>query len=149
MKLGKWAAALFLALLVNTAYLAAFASPTVFYMSNVLLHLGLGLALAVCLALLLVRHRGEEWARGLAPAAALFFLSLLAGLWLTWAGNIFQNRWLLWTHIATAGLGVLALVPWAWRQPRFRNAFVACAALLILWPRWLTVWPSSSISWKP
>ena len=31
-------AGLFLLLIINTAYLAAFASPTIFYMSNVLLH---------------------------------------------------------------------------------------------------------------
>ena len=50
-RFGTWMAVLFLALLVNTAYLAAFASPTIFYMGNVLLHLGLGLALAVGLRL--------------------------------------------------------------------------------------------------
>ena len=38
-RFGSWMAVLFLVLLVNTAYLAAFASPTIFYMSNVLLHL--------------------------------------------------------------------------------------------------------------
>lgn len=32
----------FLLLLLNTAYISAFASPTVFYMGNVLLHLVLG-----------------------------------------------------------------------------------------------------------
>ena len=38
---------LFVVLLVNTAYIAAFASPTIFYMGNVLAHLVLGLVLAV------------------------------------------------------------------------------------------------------
>lgn len=33
-RFGKWMAVLFLVLLVNTAYLAAFASPTIFYMSE-------------------------------------------------------------------------------------------------------------------
>ena len=40
--LTRWAAFLFIVLLLNTAYIAAFASPTVFYMANVLLHLVLG-----------------------------------------------------------------------------------------------------------
>ena len=44
---AKWTAALFVLLLVNTAYIAAFASPTIFYMANVLLHLVLGVVLAV------------------------------------------------------------------------------------------------------
>src|SRR5437899_7674919 len=34
-------------LLVNTGYIAAFASPTIFYMTNVLAHLVLGVVLAV------------------------------------------------------------------------------------------------------
>ena len=41
------AAAGWLALLVNTAYIAALPSPTLFYMGNVVLHLVLGLALTV------------------------------------------------------------------------------------------------------
>ena len=43
--LAKWTAVLFVVLLVNTAYITAFASPTVFYMTNVLAHLVLGLVL--------------------------------------------------------------------------------------------------------
>ena len=38
--LQKWIAIFFLVLLVNTAYVAAFSSATVFYMTNVLFHLG-------------------------------------------------------------------------------------------------------------
>ena len=38
------------ALLINSAYLAASASPTLFYFSNIVLHIALGIALAiVCL----------------------------------------------------------------------------------------------------
>jgi hypothetical protein len=36
-------------LLVNTSYIAAFASPTIFYMDNVVLHLALGVVLAILL----------------------------------------------------------------------------------------------------
>ena len=43
----------FIVLLVNTAYVAAFATPSIFYMTNVLIHLGLGLALAIGLIFLL------------------------------------------------------------------------------------------------
>ncbi len=44
-------------LLLNTAYLAAFASPTVFYFANVVLHMVLGVALAAFLAVQVVRRR--------------------------------------------------------------------------------------------
>ena len=43
-------AAAFGALLINSAYLAASSSPTLFYFSNILIHIALGIALAiVCL----------------------------------------------------------------------------------------------------
>ena len=45
----------FVLLLINTGYISAFASPTVFYMTNVLAHLVLGVALAVAFAVLLKR----------------------------------------------------------------------------------------------
>ena len=46
MKLSHWVALLFLVLLFNTAYIAAFATPTIFYVANVLLHVIRGIAVA-------------------------------------------------------------------------------------------------------
>src|SRR5215831_16190457 len=43
-------------LLVNTAYVWAFASPTIFYMTNVLAHLVLGIAVSIAGAVLLARE---------------------------------------------------------------------------------------------
>jgi tetratricopeptide (TPR) repeat protein len=140
MKLTRWIAILFLVLLVNTAYLAAFASPTVFYMANVLLHLVLGVALAVAVAALLWRR--PELRNGLTAALVLFGIALAAGLWLTVQGNILQFRWVLWTHIAAAGLGVAALAVWALQhaEPRFRRALTAAIALLVLLPAGAALW---------
>jgi tetratricopeptide (TPR) repeat protein len=132
-------AALFVALLVNTAYIAAFADPTVFYMGNVLAHFLLGIALAVAVALLF--RRRPDLGRELAAAVFLFTLSLVAGIWLAVAGNTLQNRWLLWTHVITAGLAVAAVLPWAWRRAtqagegrRFGRAVLASALLLAVLP---------------
>ncbi|MGH9219077.1 MAG: hypothetical protein ACRD1W_07235, partial [Vicinamibacterales bacterium] len=44
-------------LLANTAYIAAAASPTVFYMGNVLAHVGLGAAVWIAALVLLVTNR--------------------------------------------------------------------------------------------
>jgi hypothetical protein len=44
-------------LLVNSAYLAAFASPTLFYFFNVVLHMVLGVTLAVAFGLRMIRMR--------------------------------------------------------------------------------------------
>ncbi|HEV2853745.1 MAG TPA: tetratricopeptide repeat protein [Thermoanaerobaculia bacterium] len=143
--LAKWTAILFVVLLVNTAYLSAFASPTVFYMGNVLIHLVLGLALAVGFGLLLARR--PDLRSGLLPAAALFFLALLAGVWLATAGNVLQNRPVFWAHVVTAALAVALFGAWLWRRrapegthPRFRQAFAAAVALLVLWPAGAALW---------
>ncbi len=135
----KWTALLFVGLLVNTAYVSAFASPTIFYMLNVLLHLVLGVVLAVAFALLLARR--PELRAGIVPAALLFLLALLAGVWLAVDGNVLRNRPVYWAHVVAAGLGVAALGVWVWRRGaqgtgwrRFRQAFVAAVALLVLWP---------------
>ena len=128
--LQKWVGALFLLLLVNTAYVAAFSSATVFYMANVLLHLVLGAVLALAV-LFLVRKR-RELLTG-APVAMLCFAAALAcGLALAWKGNLYANRWLLWSHIATAGFGVLALIPFIAKHAsaEFRKGFVVAAILL-------------------
>ena len=105
--LAKWTAALFVLLLVNTAYIAAFASPTIFYMGNVLAHLVLGVVLAVAFGVLLARR--PDLRPGIVPAAVLFLIALLAGLWLSVAGNVLAHRPVLWAHVAAAGLGVIAL----------------------------------------
>ena len=42
----RWRDRALLLLLLNTAYLAAFDSPTIFYFSNVVLHIALGCVLA-------------------------------------------------------------------------------------------------------
>jgi Cytochrome c554 and c-prime/Tetratricopeptide repeat len=152
----KLAAAGWLVLLVNTAYIAALPSPTLVYMGNVVLHLALGLALTV-LALLLWRRRAGGGASGrdggsddggvpaaAAGAAAVWLLALAAaaGVGLAVAGNTTPHRWLLWTHIAVAALAVVAGLLYlrhqaaarggGWR--RLQRASLAAALLLLLLP---------------
>jgi len=108
-----WIAILFLALLVNTGYVAAFSSPTVFYMTNVLGHVVLGAVLAIAL-LFIMRRTGLLSG---APIAVIFLLlAFVLGAILTWAGNIRGNAWILWSHIAAAILGVAALIPFVWKK---------------------------------
>jgi Flp pilus assembly protein TadD len=125
-KLRQWAAVLFLVLLINTAYIAAFNSPTIFYMGNVLLHLVLGVVLTVALLFLLRQF----------PAAAGFFLAAAAlGVFLAARGNTSGHRWALIAHIVAAAIGLAALAPFAMRQtPGFRKAFQFSLALLVVLP---------------
>jgi len=87
-------AVLFLALLANTGYVAAFSSPTVFYMTNVLAHVVLGAVLAIASLFVLRRSRLLSDA----PAAVGFLLlAFIFGAVLTYAGNVRDNAWILWS----------------------------------------------------
>src|ERR1700687_1155520 len=97
-KLLRWTAVLFIVLLINTAYVASFASATIFYMGNVLFHFLLGVVLTVALLFLLRRF----------PLAAGFFLVAAAlGIFLPAGGNTFDHRWSLIAHILAAALGLI------------------------------------------
>src|SRR5262245_57735659 len=108
-----------LVLLLDSGYIAAFAHPTIFYMTSVLAHLVLGVVLAAAFALLLVRDRSLRVA--LAPAALLFAIAFGFAAWLTWYGNIREHAWALRAHIVAAVLGVVALVPYVFRLSRSRG----------------------------
>ena len=52
----------FLAILINSSYLAAYADPTLFYFGNVVLHLLLGTILAVSFVVFILRRlRALSW----------------------------------------------------------------------------------------
>jgi tetratricopeptide (TPR) repeat protein len=142
----KLTAILFLALLVNTAYVWAFASPTIFYMTNVLLHLGLGVVLSVTLSWLVARD--AEFRAGGHWAFALLLPAFLLGAYVTAAGNTVDHRWALWGHMGAALAGAVAILPWVWRQWRmneggwllFRNGLVASSLLLASLPTAVAVY---------
>ncbi len=118
-------------MLVNTAYLWAFHSATVFYMANVLLHLGLGLALSIG-AVLLVRRT---------PALGVFLLAAALGIYLAIGGNTSNHRPVLWLHIAAGLVAVAALVPVIrLRSKRFQQCFVAACVLVVLCPALASVY---------
>ena len=85
-------------LIVNAGYLAAFSSASIFYEANVLLHLVLGVTLCV-VAVRVARRYPRECGAFLAGAAPAVYL--------VFAGNTADHRWVLWLHIA---LSVLAVV---------------------------------------
>src|SRR6185369_17309958 len=108
--------------------IAAFAHPSIFYMANVLLHLGLGLALMIVAALHARRHP--------VPCIA-FLLSGLPAIFLAVRGNTMDHRWALWSHILLAVVAVIiiGLRLFHHRAPRpWRSAFVTALAILVLLP---------------
>mgnify|MGYP005810802941 CR=1 FL=1 len=126
-KLARWTGMVLLALLINSAYLAAFASPTIFYMGNVLAHIGLGLAALAGYLWLLAR---EPKARTAAAGFLVFGAGL--GIYLMWAGNTIPHRWAYWSHIAFSAVGVMLLALMAWRNGHVRCARLALAATAVL-----------------
>jgi Cytochrome c554 and c-prime len=98
-----------LLLLLNSAYLAAFASPSLFYFANVVLHMMLGVALGVVWALQLIRGR--------ASAGTLVLLSSVVlgaggvcGVAIMVVGAAGRTRWLLPLHLALIVAGGLPLL---------------------------------------
>ena len=98
-----------LILLVNSAYLAAFARPTLFYFANVVAHIILGIVMAVVLGRLLAGH-WRSIPLPLLGAALLAAAGSLFGLAITVAGAAGPLRWLLPTHIVLVLAGV---IPWS------------------------------------
>jgi tetratricopeptide (TPR) repeat protein len=117
--MGKWTTAALAILIVNSAYLAAFPQPTVFYMANVVLHLVLGIGLMGA-ALVLLRRFG--W-----PSAPLLIAGLPA-IYLAVRGNTLDHRAILWLHIALAIVAVIAI------GLRSGRVYWIAASMLILLP---------------
>jgi Flp pilus assembly protein TadD len=105
---------------VNSGYLAAFPSATVFYVANAVLHLGLGVALAVAAAALAKRHPRE---------CGAFLVAAVPGLFLAVRGNTLDHRWILWLHILLAAVAVVLILA-AVRPPRYLAA--ACVAAILM-----------------
>jgi tetratricopeptide (TPR) repeat protein len=109
-------AAGFVVLLLNTGYISAFATPSIFYMGNVLLHLVLGLVLAVAFAFLLKRE--SELRRPLIAPVVFFAAAVAFAVYLVWAGNLHEHRWVLNAHIVSSVLGTAAMLPFVFRLGR-------------------------------
>jgi Flp pilus assembly protein TadD/nitrate/TMAO reductase-like tetraheme cytochrome c subunit len=127
-------------LLANTAFVWAFAAPTIPYMAAVVAHLAIGAVVAACGAWLVLRER--LWCQPVIACAsiALVFATVCAG-YLVVAGNVRDNRWALVGHIAAGYVAVLALIPYAVRLARHRSgarwfglAFQAAAVVVVVFP---------------
>jgi tetratricopeptide (TPR) repeat protein len=137
--LEYWIAIAFIALLVNTGYVAAFSSATIFYMANVLGHVVLGAALTIAV-LFVVRRIGLL--AGAPLAIGFLLLAFGLGAILTYAGNVHNNAWILRSHIAAAAIGVAALVPFVWRKASregggwlpFKRGFEVALIVLVALP---------------
>ncbi len=112
---------------VNTGYIFAFATPSVFYMANVLAHLGLGIVLTAAVCSMVLRSRDVP--RFGKAGAAILGLCGIAGLYLAIAGATRPHAWVLWLHIA---LGACALAAGLRIFPQWHGLQLAIAAAVLL-----------------
>ncbi len=139
-KFGKVLAIGFLALLLNSSYLAAYAEPSLFYFGNVVLHLGLGVVLAMAFAAYLVVNT-RRLSVLLILGAVLLGASTLLGLFMMKFGATRQYRWALYSHIAFSIAGSIPLLLILFEEARKYSAarlrrpvFVAITVLVVAFP---------------
>lgn len=119
--MNRWLKAALFFYVANTAYIAGFATPSIFYMVNVLVHVGLSLALAAYLGWRVMSPL---------PARVLFGIAVAFGILLVALGSLREHRWVSWTHVAAGVMGIAALM--TVRKWRFHAG--AALALIALVP---------------
>jgi hypothetical protein len=107
---AKWFLILGLLLVANSAYLAAFGDPTLFYVANALLHPLLGIIAGVFLVGLIVRYRALL--AGAVGALTGLFLTLAAafGIYLLFVGMTRPHSLALYVHVGAAIAGLFLLL---------------------------------------
>lgn len=106
--------ALFAAFLLNLVVVVGFPAASIFYMTNVGLHLLLGTAVVVVIA-------RKNIAAGLSLASGLVIA------WMAWAQVLHEYRWFVWVHVA---ISLVALFYLAKAVPR-KYALGLIAALAV------------------
>lgn len=96
-------------LVLNSGYLYSLESPTLFYVSNIFVHLGLGLALIALLVLFWRRYGSTlHWDGQL--ACIVLAVAAASGVYLFYTGATRPYYWVLATHIAVSTAGVILMV---------------------------------------
>ena len=96
----------FLLLLLNSSYLFSFGEPTLFYILNVLIHIGLGSLLIILFCYYSVKNIRTMSVLGRVGVVALT-IGAVSGGYLMVVGASTPYRWLLITHIISITIGSL------------------------------------------
>ncbi|MBI3403287.1 MAG: tetratricopeptide repeat protein [Acidobacteria bacterium] len=132
----------FVLLVANSAYLAAAASPTLFFYFNVALHVALGLVFALWTVVSWASNR-HRLSTGASSAVGVLILCAGVGTWLTYTGATRAHEPALYAHAALAGAGVLLLAAWLdgyrarlsdQRERRLATAGVALLCVAVVAP---------------
>src|SRR5208283_4182203 len=127
---ARWLLIFGLFLVANSAYLAAFGDPSLFYVANALLHPLLGIVAAILLVVFMVRQRQELTRAGVVAALserrsavgdrryngvgamAGLFLALTAafGVYLMFVGMTRPHSLALYAHVGASVIGLFLLL---------------------------------------
>ena len=134
----KISLSIFLILLLNSAYLFSFGEPTLFYIFNVLLHVGLGIVLILPFGI----YSYKQFRRISTPGRVGIIgiaIGIVTGGYLMIVGATTPYRWLLITHIVSVGVGSLLFSVHLLREsylltPSLRKVGVAVLIGVVLFP---------------
>ncbi len=135
----RWLRAALALLAVNSAYLYSFDSPTLFYVGNILLHLGLGTLVLVGLVVLL-----RSWFRRLPWLSRMAVIVMIAGGLLGGAliitGATRPYYWLLLAHIVVISTGFVLFVIASLISGQSRALLATALAIGLLLPLGVRTW---------
>ena len=138
----------FLILLINSAYLFSFGEPTLFYIFNVLFHVGLGVVLIIPFSIYTYQYLGrslqahiqKKQISTLGQVGSIgIIVGIISGGYLMIVGATTPYRWLLITHIVSVSAGSILLCVRLLRDkelltPLFKKISIGVLAVVILFP---------------
>ena len=144
----KLSLAAFLILLLNSAYLFSFGEPTLFYIFNVLLHIGLGIVLILPFCIYVYKHlecrlQAHTQKQSVSTLGQLgvigIAVGIISGAYLMIVGATTPYRWLLITHIISVSAGSLLFCIYLLRgaellTPLLRKITVGVLVIVVIFP---------------
>ncbi len=138
----------FLILLINSAYLFSFGEPTLFYIFNVLFHVGLGIVLILPFSIYVCKYLKrssqdrdqKEQVSVLGQVGTIgIIIGVITGGYLMIVGATTPYRWLLITHIISIGVGSILFCIYLLRDsdlltPSLRKVCVVILIGIVLFP---------------
>ncbi len=138
----------FLILLLNSAYLFSFGEPTLFYIFNVLFHVGLGVILIIPFGIYVYRHLGRSLQahiqkKHISMLGQIGIIGIVVGIvsggYLMIVGATTPYRWLLITHIVSVSAGSILFCIHLLRDkelftPLLKKISICALAAVLLFP---------------
>ena len=129
---------IFLILLINSAYLFSFGEPTLFYIFNVLFHVGLGVILIIPFSIYTYRQFKQIPILGQIGIIGIA-VGIISGGYLMIVGATTPYRWLLITHIVSVSTGSILLCVHLLRDkdlltPLFKKISIGVLTVVVLFP---------------